>query len=282
MRTPRTSGVLLGTALLACALTAPPALADVPARAPAASAPAAASLSAAPRLATAANFRDLGGYATADGHHVRSGVVYRSNSLANLSDADQQTLLSLGITLDVDLRNAKERSDDPDRLPAGIAYKVADVEDLTHGISFADPALGSLLYGFLMGLITGSSDIGQSIAYPFMVDFSGASRAYRDLLTSIAANPGATVFHCTAGKDRTGWGAAVLLTLLGVPKATVYQDYLASNTYLGRTDAVESSWLDEAFHEVDNVYGGFDGYVHKGLGLSDATIAALRARLLTS
>src|SRR5690242_17020201 len=120
MRTSRTSGVLLGTALLAGALTAPPALADVPARAPAAPLPAAA----APRLAAAANFRDLGGYATADGRHVRSGAVYRSNSLANLSDADRQTLLSLGITLDVDLRNAKERSDDPDRLPAGIAYKV--------------------------------------------------------------------------------------------------------------------------------------------------------------
>ncbi|MBO2457023.1 tyrosine-protein phosphatase [Actinomadura violacea] len=278
MRPHRTSAVLLGTALLAGALTAPPALADAPLRAPAASPLTAA----APRLATAANFRDLGGYATADGHHVRGGVVYRSNSLANLSAADQQTLLGLGITLDADLRNAKERSDDPDRLPAGIAYKVADVEDLTHGISFANPALGSLLYGFLMGLITGSSNLGQSIAYPFMADFGGASRAYRDLLTSIAANPRATVFHCTAGKDRTGWGAAVLLTLLGVPKATVYQDYLASNTYLGRSDAVESSWLDEAFHEVDQVYGGFDNYVHKGLGLSDATIAALRSRLLTS
>ncbi|MDL4821778.1 tyrosine-protein phosphatase [Actinomadura opuntiae] len=278
MRPARTSGVLLGTALLAGALIAPPALADAPAQAPSATS----ALAAAPRLATAANFRDLGGYATADGRHVRTGVVYRSNSLADLSAADQQTLLGLGITLDVDLRNVQERSDDPDRLPAGIAYKVADVEDLSHGISFADPALGSLLYGFLMGLITGSSNLGQSIAYPFMVDYSGASRAYRDLLTSIAANPGATVFHCTAGKDRTGWGAAVLLPLLGVPKATVYQDYLASNTYLGRSDAVESSWLDEAFHEVDQVYGGFDNYVHQGLGLSDATIAALRARLLTS
>ncbi|GAA2148266.1 tyrosine-protein phosphatase [Actinomadura napierensis] len=280
MRTPRTSAVLLGTALLPGDRPAPPARAAAYALAPAASSTRLAA--AAPRLATAVNFRDLGGYATADGRHVRSGVAYRSNSLANLSAADQQTLLDLGISLDVDLRNAKERSDDPDRLPAGIAYKVADVEDLTHGISFANPALGGLLYGFLMGLLTGSSNLGQSIAYPFMVDFGGASRAYRDLLTSIAANPGATVFHCTAGKDRTGWGAAVLLTILGVPKATVYQDYLASNAYLGRPDAVESSWLDEAFHEVDQAYGGFDGYVHQGLGLSDATVAALRARLLTS
>ncbi|MEV4677061.1 tyrosine-protein phosphatase [Actinomadura sp. NPDC049382] len=273
MRTPRTSAALLGAALLAGALSAPPALAEAPNRAPAT-----ATLAAAPRLATATNFRDLGGYATADGHHVRTGVVYRSNSLAHLSAADQQTLLGLGITLDVDLRNYKERSEDPDLLPAGITYQVADVEDLTHGISFANPALGSLLYG----LVTGSSNLGQSIAYPFMVDFSGASRAYHDLLTSIAANPGATVFHCTAGKDRTGWGAAVLLTILGVPKATVYQDYMASNTYLGRSDAVESAWLDEAFHEVDQAYGSFDNYVRNGLKLSDATVAALRSRLLTS
>src|SRR5262249_22599627 len=97
-----------------------------------------------------------------------------------------------------------------------------------------------------------------------------------------ADGTGAVVFHCTAGKDRTGWGTAVLLTILGVPKATVYSDYLASNTYLNDSTAVESSWLDEAFTEVNSSYGSFDNYVHKGLGLSDATIAALRAKMLTS
>jgi Tyrosine phosphatase family len=105
VRTPRTSGVLVGAALLAGALSAPP------------------------------------------------------PSPASPSAADRQTLLDLGITLDVDLRNAQERSDDPDRPPAGIAYKVADVEDLTHGVSFADPALGGLLYGFLMGLGLGDATI---------------------------------------------------------------------------------------------------------------------------
>lgn len=214
---------------------------------------------------------------------MRTGLVYRSNSLADLSAADQQALLGLGVSWDVDLRNGQERGKSPDRLPAGIAYQVADVEDITHGISFADPALTTVLYGLLVGLLSGSGDLGQSIAYPFMVDFGGADRAYHDLLTAIANDTsGALVFHCSAGKDRTGWGAAVLLTLLGVPKATVYADFMASNTYLGDPDAVESSWLDEAFNEVDHVYGDFDTYLHQALHLTDATIAALRARLLTS
>lgn len=271
----------LGVLTTAAALLAPavPAVAATPA---ATARPAAVQQTASVQLSSVSNFRDLGGYATADGRHVRSGLVYRSGKLSNLTTADQQKLLDLHVNLDVDLRNAKERSDDPDNLPAGIDYRVADVEDLTHGISFSDPAMFTLLFGLLTGLINGTSNMGQSIAYPFMVTYSGAHRAYHDLLTDIANDTtGAVDFHCTAGKDRTGWGAAVLLTLLGVPRTTVNADYLASNT-ASDPDAVQPSWLNSAFEEVDHVYGSFTNYLHDGLNLSDATIAKLRSRLLTS
>ncbi|MDL4776826.1 tyrosine-protein phosphatase [Actinomadura xylanilytica] len=233
-------------------------------------------------IETARNFRDVGGYRTTDGHWVRTGMVYRSNKLSSTTPADQQRMTDLGITLDVDLRNISERRDDPDRLPAGVRYQVADVADLTHGVKFHDPALMTLAEALLAGLLSGSSDLGQSIGYPFMVNFTGADRAYRDLLNATAANNGATVFHCSSGKDRTGWGTAVLLTILGVPRATVEADYLASNTYLGRDDAVQIAWLRAAFDEADDLYGSFDAYVKQGLELDDATIAALRAKLLTS
>ncbi|WP_245796334.1 tyrosine-protein phosphatase [Actinacidiphila alni] len=231
-------------------------------------------------LADAHNFRDAGGYRTTDGHWVRTGVVYRSGKLSALTAAEQQVLTDEGITLDVDLRNAAERSDDPDAIPAGVTYQVADVVSLAHGLKFHKDAAATLVKALAAGLFSGSSDLGQSIGYPFMVNFVGADYAFHDALTAVEHNPGATVFHCTAGKDRTGWTNAVLLTLLGVPRATVEADFLASNTYTGDPEAVELSWLDAAFDEVNAIYGSFDGYLHQGLKLTDADIAALKAKLL--
>ncbi|GAA1366725.1 tyrosine-protein phosphatase [Streptomyces beijiangensis] len=231
-------------------------------------------------ITSARNFRDIGGYRTTDGHWVRTGLVYRSNKLSSLTPAEQQKLLSQHLTLDVDLRNASERKEDPDALPPGIRYQVADVVSLSHGIGFHDPALITLAAALAAGLFSGSSDLGQSIGYPFMVNFKGADYAFHDLLTAVATNEGATVYHCSAGKDRTGWSTAVLLTLLGVPRATVEADFLASNTYTGDAKAVELSWLRAAFAEVDHLYGSFDAYLRKGLKLDDTTIASLRAKLL--
>ncbi|NKS81096.1 protein-tyrosine-phosphatase [Rhodococcus hoagii] len=233
------------------------------------------------RLEGAKNFRDIGGYETSDGRTVRSGLVYRANKLSSLTDADLAKLTAANVTLDVDLRNMWERRDDPDRLPEGVRYQVADVVSFEHGIAFHEFVPLTLGRALIDAAVTGSSDIGQSIGYPFMVTYRGADVAFRDLLTAIAGNAdGATVFHCSAGKDRTGWGTAVLLSLLGVPKATVYHDFLASNTYLGRSDAVEKSWLDAAFAQVDRLYGGVDNYVRTGLGVDQQTIDTLRARLL--
>lgn len=233
-------------------------------------------------IASAKNFRDVGGYRTTDGRWVRHGQVFRSNKLNSLTEAEQSTLLSQRLSLDVDLRNYFERKEDPDRVPAGVEYRVADVASLEHGIGFHDPALMTLAEAFALGLLNGSSDLGQSIGYPFMVNFEGADRAFEDLLTGIATNDkGATVFHCSAGKDRTGWGTAVLLTLLGVPRATVEADFLASNTYTGNPEAVELSWLHAAFDKVDDLYGDFGTYVREGLRLDEATVQALRDKLLT-
>jgi protein-tyrosine phosphatase len=232
-------------------------------------------------LVGAKNFRDVGGYPTADGHTVRTGVVYRSNKLSELTDADLQSLGDLGVTLDVDLRNVIERHDEPDRIPAATRYQVADVISLDHGLHFHDNATVTLAKALAAGLFNGSGNLAQSIAYPFMVDFVGADHAFGDLLRAVAANDsGAVVFHCSAGKDRTGWGTAVLLSLLGVPRATVESDFMLSNDKLGDPKAVELSWLRAAFDEVDHLYGSMDAYARQGLGLDDATINALRARLL--
>lgn len=234
------------------------------------------------RLEGARNFRDIGGYRTADGRTVRSGVVFRSNKLSSLTDADLATLTTANLTLDVDLRNVSERREEPDRLPEGVRYQVADVVSLDAGIGFHEFVPLILGRALIDAAVSGSSDIGQTVGYPFMVNYTGADAAFHDLLTAIAGNSdGATVYHCSAGKDRTGWGTAVLLDILGVPREVISADYLASNAYLGRDDAVELSWLNAAYDQVDRLYGSMDAYVRDGLGIDRATVDALRAKLLT-
>ncbi|MGW4353911.1 tyrosine-protein phosphatase [Nocardia sp. NPDC004582] len=233
------------------------------------------------RLDGAANFRDIGGYRTSDGRTVRTGVAFRSNRISGLTDADLAKLVTAGVTLDVDLRNGSERGSAPDRVPAGAQYKVADVVSFDSGVSFHEFPVITLGRAVVDGFVAGSSDIKQSIGYPFMVNFHGSDVAFGTLLRSIAGNTGgATLYHCTSGKDRTGWATAVLLTLLGVPRDVVNADYLASNTELGDPQAVQLSWLEAAFNEMDRLYGSFDRYVRDGLGLDQATIDALRAKLL--
>ncbi|MGW2665675.1 tyrosine-protein phosphatase [Nocardia tengchongensis] len=233
------------------------------------------------QLDGAHNFRDIGGYRTADGHTVRTGVVFRSNRLDKLTDADLAKLSAAGVHLDVDLRNGSERSSAPDRVPTGATYKVADVVSFDSGIGFHELPPITLARAVIDGLINDSSNMGQSIGYPFMVNFHGSDVAFGTLLRSIAGNSGgATVYHCMSGKDRTGWATAVLLTVLGVPRDVVNADFLASNAELGDPNAVQLSWLEAAFAEVDRLYGSVDRYVREGLGLDQATIDGLRAKLL--
>ncbi|WP_280248048.1 tyrosine-protein phosphatase [Nocardia abscessus] len=126
---------------------------------------------------------------------------------------------------------------------------------------------------------------GGAGLYRAFITAPGANEAFASVLRGIIGSDGAVLFHCTAGKDRTGWTAAVLLTLLGVDRATVTEDYLLSNRYrAARADdplnGVQQSWLDAAFDQADRTYGSFDAYVRDGLRLDDREVAPLRARLL--
>jgi protein-tyrosine phosphatase len=140
----------------------------------------------------------------------------------------------------------------------------------------------------------------RAIEQDFVTDAT-ARAGFGALLTGIADSKGPVLFHCTAGKDRTGWAAAVLLTLLGVPQDTVMQDYLLSNAYYLDSPAVQaelkampaaeaavytpllevrSSYLEAGLAQVAASYGSMYDYAVHGLGLSPRTIAELRAKLL--
>jgi protein-tyrosine phosphatase len=237
-------------------------------------------------LKSAPNFRDIGGYRTADGRWVRMGLAYRSDELDRLTDADLATLARLTPMLVVDFRTLKERTRGPDRLPPGAVGLVEDV------LADAPPSYEKITDA------AGAADFLADANRQF-VALPSARASYSGLFSRLPTASGAVVYHCSAGKDRTGWATAVLLTALGVPRATVMADYLASNGYLTEKNramfaamppaaaarmapimTVRAAYLQAAFDEVDRRYGSFDNYLHKGLGLDDRALAQLKARFL--
>lgn len=213
------------------------------------------------------NGRDAGGYRTADGHWVRTGLVYRTGQLNNATPADLAVLTDRQVRVVDDLRTVYERTIAADRLPAGAVANWNDV------IGQAPPQT-------LVTTLTGGNDL-----YRAFITAPGANEAFASVLRDIIDTDGAVLFHCTAGKDRTGWTSAVLLTILGVDRDTVTQDYLLSNQYrnAGPNDplnGVSAAWLDAAFDQANQSYGSFDNYVREGLKLSATDVAALKAKLL--
>ncbi|TKC92411.1 tyrosine-protein phosphatase [Trinickia terrae] len=245
------------------------------------------------RLASADNFRDVGGadgYPTADGRRVKRGVFYRSSALT-LSDADKATLGTLGIAGVYDLRTPGEIARAADALPAGTAYATINIDGTS---DYLMPAPASAVEAVAImqtrnrGFVTSESE----------------RAAYGALLTQLASSSsGAQLFHGTAGKDRTGWAAALLLSIANVPLDVIVADYLLTNTYsqasiAARVDAIrqqggddtaasaaplfnaQASHLQAGFDQVEGSYGTMTSYLTQGLGLAQSTVDALRARLV--
>ncbi|WP_294308067.1 tyrosine-protein phosphatase [uncultured Sphingomonas sp.] len=237
------------------------------------------------------NFRDLGGYRTADGRTVKWGLLYRSGQMHDLTPADYVTLQKLGIRTVCDFRDTRERTTEPTLWPAGQTPKVLSDDyalDMSAMKIPGDPASWTHEQ-----VVT-----AMSATYPKLLDqFNGQ---YRRMFAGLLAGDVPLAFHCTAGKDRTGVAAALLLTALGVPRATIVDDYLLSNRHMApmpahptgfwaklspeaaRTFAgVDRRYMDAVFAVTDRHPGGTMGYLKDELGLDAAKIAKLRALYLT-
>jgi protein-tyrosine phosphatase len=254
----------------------------------------------------AANCRDLGGWAVTGGGIVRHGLVLRSTELHGLTDAGVAQLAALGLHTVYDLRTTAERDAQPDRLPGGVHDVHLDVlaDDPANAAAgaadlpalLADPAaLGSLLAGTSFAALFAD-------AYRGVVSLPSAIASYRTMFTGIAdAEQRPSLFHCTTGKDRTGWGAAALLTFLGVGHDDVVAEYLLTNSEIlpltqpmydafaaagGDPDllrpalGVDAAYLDTAFEEMASRFGTIERYFSQGLGLDDATLDSLRSALI--
>jgi len=250
-------------------------------------------------LEGAPNFRDLGGYATADGRHVRWHRVYRSGELSRLTAADYARLADLGIAVVCDFRRDSERAAAPTawqgaRAPVILNLPGSQTERRVTTSPDGSPA--SVIAAAPAPTPPGLSPLLYT-SYPTYV--ATLSSSFRTVIRQILEQDGAVLYHCTAGKDRTGSFSAVLLTLLGVPRDVVFEDYLLTNTYLltpARVDAilarggtretaatalgVDRTYLERFFTSIDGAYGSFDGYRRTGLGLSDADVQTLKTKLL--
>ncbi len=255
------------------------------------------------RIATLPNLRDVGGWPTRDGRTVRGGQLYRSVELSKLDDDGLAAFSRLGVRTVYDLRTESERVADPDRLPPGTEHVVADVlADMQDSVPanlpelFADPARVEAI------LRDGTATSMLAVAYRDIVRVPSALTAYRTLYTGLAdAGRRPALIHCTTGKDRTGWGAAALLMLLGVSDDDVQRDYLRTNDDLlpalapifdrfaesGVDPAllhpilgVDTAYLRAAVDEMESQFGSIDGYFAEGLGIDEAGQEALRTAFL--
>jgi protein-tyrosine phosphatase len=254
-------------------------------------------------IASVPNLRDVGGYTTQDGSVVRRGVAYRSDQLNPITPDDMKKLAALGLRNDFDLRTAAERQKRPDQLPPGVedvwlnvladaeGSGPAEIEKLLSNPKEANKVLGG-----------GKAAAEFVKAYREFITLPSAKASFHQLFVELAEEGQLpSLYHCTTGKDRTGWATAALLTLLGVPKDEVYADYLRSNDYIfpaykrfidhfvaeGGDQSippdilgVKVEYLEASFDEVKTQYGSIEGYFDKGLGIDKAGQQRLRDRFL--
>jgi protein-tyrosine phosphatase len=278
------SATLLGLVILAQpgpahALTAPPVLPQPPTPSP---------HERVLPLQGGQNFRELGGYRTADGHIIRWGLLYRSGSMHWLTAADYAYLGKLGIRTVCDFRDTQERTVEAADWPANATPNIL-TDDYHNIISIGTPDQSWTAEKARQTMID---------LYPrLLAQFNGQ---YRRMFRELLAGHVPLAFNCTAGKDRTGVAAALLLTALGVPRETVIQDYTLTNQYFDPAKAIRTpalakqpwnqlppaarsafsmadpSYIESVFHVLDAHPGGADGYLRDELGVSAGDLTQLR------
>lgn len=259
------------------------------------------------------NFRDLGGYIGQDRREVKWGKVFRSAQMDRMSADGIETMAALGIKAVVDLRF----SDESEKSPT-IKEAVPDAEMLSWHDEFQDDG-GNRASAMKMSWKDSLDSLdpkqvreAMRVNYPQKLYSHRA--IYRAMLLRLAQGQTPLVFHCAAGKDRTGVAAALILSLLGVSDQQIVEDYLLTQQEVGN---LLDSWLaagaagndnhadfqqrlmslprevvqpvfdaDQAYIEtlldyVNDQYSGFENYAQQTLKLQDSDIDELRASLLS-
>ncbi|MFK7730626.1 MAG: tyrosine-protein phosphatase [Pseudomonadales bacterium] len=251
------------------------------------------------------NFRDLGGYPTRCGRTVRFGKLFRSGVLSALSSADLTTMQALNISTICDFRRHEEAERDPTRLPAKNPPRIVHIP--------IDPGSRGSFFEQLAENETIATTSEPFDMADFMVDINRAfalehHESFKAMLNEIATlgDHAGLLFHCSAGKDRTGFGAALILLCLNVDRETIIEDYLLTAKYFkpdleskrltekyaqyGFADVdpmiirpmleVRAEYIGEAFRAIDEHYDSIESYLENVFGLSSEDLNSFRKQLL--
>ncbi len=241
------------------------------------------------------NFRDFGGYTTRDNRRVRWGVLYRSGHLNQLSDSDLDITAALDIGLVCDFREVQESERTPNRYAPHHNPRIENLPIMP----------GSASNIFSRRSARGDADPEEMVRVMIDINRDLALKqqdAYRKLFALLAEHDSGTLIHCAAGKDRTGFGAALILAALGVPEETLLHDYLLTQKYfpIAREMAVvrrkyavdlpdpimrpvlevRPEYLRGAFDAVHAEYGSLDDYLRDALRVDANMQRELRSKLL--
>ncbi len=239
-------------------------------------------------LRGASNFRDIGGYATAQGSVV-TGRIFRSDQIADLDAPDLGYLQQLGISHALDFRGSFELQRSP------YHYDFIQREQLSIEPTIVQD-LGSIMQAE-RGQLTAqqASQVMQKTYIEFVQHHSAQfARVFDQLLNTDQA----LLMHCTAGKDRTGFAVALVHSALGVAPDDIMHDYMLSLDYFQRPDlednrglseevldvvwGVQPEFLQAAFTQATQQYGSVQNYLQQALGLDENRQAALRERYLSN
>ncbi|WP_374460855.1 tyrosine-protein phosphatase [Chryseobacterium taeanense] len=234
------------------------------------------------------NFRSVGNIRNIDGRTLKEGKLYRSANLFKLKRKSFNEIERLGIREIIDLRNSKEIAKKPDHLPSGIMYKnYSAFEDEGDQLDQAKKLV-------LKGKVNGFD--AEKRMLDFYKDYVTENpEIIKKIITEILESNEPVLYHCTAGKDRTGIITALILTILKFDKETIYNDYLLSNNYrkelinkrlnlaenlhflypkmdikvLEKLSWVETAYLDTSFNQINKEYGSTEKYIQDVLGINE-------------
>lgn len=247
------------------------------------------------------NLRDLGGYTSRCGRTVQHGRLFRSGTLAYLDEADWQTLAEHNISVICDFRREDEQSLEPTTVPGDMELRIIEL-----------PVGAGSHTGFVRDLVLNQASDPDGMAR-LMMEINRAfvhkqREPFKRLVESVLdlADNEAILFHCSAGKDRTGFAAAILLGCLNVGREQILEDYLLTRKHFDPNEQLEHlqkrfsqesvdadlskrlipvletrpEYLGAAFEEIDAHWGDMDTFLKEAMGLDDATQAAMRERFL--
>ena len=244
------------------------------------------------------NFRDLGGYEADDGRRLKWGKLYRSSKLSGLTDVDAYYVNRLGLTLVCDFRQVLEQELEPSRLGEASRHMLASL-----------PIAPGSLNNFLESLHSGIIDVDDAAGLMREInrDFVASQiPQYAEMFRLLLSAHQQVLIHCASGKDRTGFGAALILDVLGVAEDRILEDYLLTNRYLP-VDAeiarlsteladqkgtavsedvlrplleVRPEYIAACFEEIRKRYESREHFFESALNLDEEKLSILRDRYL--